>query len=461
MIEDSIFRAYDIRGNTEKNLNSQVSFNVGYHFARMSFTPSNNRIVVGYDGRNSSPWLYESLIAGLAKAGAEITSIGLATTPLLYFADYKLSPAASIMITGSHNPKQDNGFKLLAGGVSFYGEKISALHALINSDIQKYVPGTNIPKRFYNVNVRPFYIERILKNIHINPDLKIIWDTGNGSAGAVLAQILAKLPNKNYLINAEVDGSFPNHHPDPTVPENLMQLISVVKEVGADFGFAFDGDADRIGLVTKDGKIIYGDQLICIFAKEILARKPGSSIIGDVKCSKVLFDYISSLGGRPIMWKTGHALIKTKMKESEAEIAGEMSGHIFFSDGYLGFDDGIYAALRLTDIISRSNETLEEMLGHIPVAINTPEIRIAVDDDKKFLIVEHLKNRLVQENINFSDIDGLRVDKERGWWLLRPSNTQGALIGRCEANSLEELKLIIDELNNYIRDYNISIPDEY
>ncbi|NDB81472.1 MAG: phosphomannomutase/phosphoglucomutase [Alphaproteobacteria bacterium] len=457
MIDSSIFRAYDIRGNTERNLNNHTSFNLGYHFAQMSFTPSNNRVVIGYDGRMSSPWLYESLVAGLAKAGAEITSIGLATTPLLYFADHKLSPACSIMITGSHNPKNDNGFKLLSGGNSFYGERIQALLALIKSDEHQYTPTSLNPKRFYNVNVKPFYIDRLLKNLNINPDLKIVWDAGNGAAGMILPKILEKLPNKNFIINDEVDGTFPNHHPDPTVSENLTQLINAVEELGADLGVAFDGDADRIGIISKNGKIIYSDQLMCIYAKDLLNRKPGSSIIGDVKCSKILFDYISSLGGRAIMWKTGHAHIKAKMKESGAEIAGEMSGHIFFSDAYLGFDDGIYASLRLLDILSRSGTSLEEMLQEIPKAFNTPEIRIEVDEDKKFKIVEMLKQKLLMENVNFCDIDGIRVDKEKGWWLLRASNTQAALIARCEADSSEELKILVEELNLHLREYSLVI----
>ncbi len=457
MIDDSIFRAYDIRGNTEKNLNTHIGYNVAYHFAKMNFTTSNNRIVVGYDGRMSSPWLYESVVSGLLKAGAEITSIGLATTPLLYFADYKLSPCASIMITGSHNPKNDNGFKLIAGNLSFFGEKIQNLLALIKSDEHKYIQGANPIKKFYNVNVKPFYVDRVLKNILINPDLRIVWDPGNGSAGVILSSILEKMPNKNFIINEEVDGTFPNHHPDPTDPQNLVQLIEAVKNSDADFGIGFDGDADRIGVVTKSGRIIFGDQIMCIYAKELLQRKPGSTIIGDVKCSKTFFEYVADNGGRAIMWKTGHSLIKAKMKEAEAEIAGEMSGHIFFSDGYLGYDDAIYASLRLIDVVSKLERSIDDILSEIPNAINTPEIRIEIADEKKFIIIEALKKKLQKANINFCDIDGIRVDKEKGWWLARASNTQGAIIVRCEASSEENLQLIIDDLNLHLRAFDISV----
>ncbi|MDX1923989.1 MAG: phosphomannomutase/phosphoglucomutase [Rickettsiaceae bacterium] len=457
MIENSIFRAYDIRGNTEKNLNNHVSYNIGYHFAKMHTSPSNNRVVVGYDGRLSSPWLYEALIAGIAKAGAEVTSIGLSTSPLLYFADYKLSPACSIMITGSHNPKSDNGFKLLAGSESFYGENIQKLLAIIKSDEQKYVPEATFLKKFYSVNVRPFYVDRVLKNIEINPELKIVWDPGNGSSCIILKEVLSKMKNQNIVINGEVDGSFPNHHPDPTIPENLEQLKVAVEDSGADFGIGFDGDADRIGVVTKSGKIIYGDQLMCIYCTELLARKPGSAVIADVKSSKSFFDFVGSLGGKAIMWKTGHSLIKAKMKETEAEIAGEMSGHIFFSDSYLGFDDAIYAALRLIDVVSKSGRDLDEMLSMIPSAINTPEIRLDISDEKKFAIVDQIKDRLMKENVKFSDIDGVRVDKEKGWWLVRASNTQGAIIVRCEASSDDDLAAIIANLNSYLIDYDLKL----
>lgn len=456
MIDKSIFRVYDIRGNANTTLNTEVAYNIGFHFARMNVSSINNRIVVGYDGRLSSPMLFEALISGLMHGGAEISSIGLVATPILYFADQKLYPAGSIMVTGSHNPKDDNGFKMMASGNSFYGEQIQRLYQEIIHDIQEVRPRAEV-KKLYSVNVKPFYIERLLKDMIIDPDLKIVWDPGNGAASSVLADLLDRLPNENFLINKEINGHFPNHHPDPTVPENLIQLQEEVKTRDADLGIAFDGDADRIGIVTRAGKIVYGDQLLCLYAEELLERKPGSIIIADVKASKVLFDYIASKGGTGLMWKTGHSLIKAKMKEVSSEIAGEMSGHIFFKDGYLGFDDAIYAAIRLLHVISKSDRTIDEFMENLPQVFNTPEIRIDVDDSIKFEIVSKLKAKLDKQSIRYTDIDGVRVDLGSGWWLVRASNTQGALIARCEASSEDALKEIISNLNKLLSDHKLKV----
>ncbi len=454
MIDKTVFRAYDIRGNSKKGLDTEIAYNIGWHFAKMNMSASNNRIVVGFDGRLSTPSLYRALISGLSDAGAEISSIGLAHSPLLYFADKKLYPAGSIMITGSHNQKNDNGFKMLAGGVSFFGDKIQDLLANIIKDTKKYKAKE---VKVFNVNIRPHYIEKILKGFELNPDLKVVWDTGNASSGEIVSELINKLPNQNFIINGEVDGNFPNHHPDPTIPENLVQLQNEVEELGADLGIGFDGDADRIGVVTKNGRIVFGDELLCIYSKELLERKPKSLIIADVKASKVLFDYVASLGGKAIMWKTGHSLIKAKMQECSAEIAGEMSGHIFFIDGYLGFDDAIYAAIRLLSILSKSEITIDEMLEKLPKAYNTPELRLDVSDAKKFKIIDKLKEKLNQQKVEFIDIDGVRVHKEYGWWLARASNTQGAIIVRCEANTEDGLEHIIAELNDLISEFGLKI----
>ena len=458
MLDKSIFRTYDIRGDSRKNLTPDLAYNVGFHFAKMNIKSNNNKIVVGFDGRLSTPSLYKALTEGLFDAGAEIISIGLVPSPCLYFANKKLYPAASIMITGSHNEKHDNGFKMLADGSSFYGHNLQLLYSEISKDTKKYAARKEEVKVF-PVNIKPHYIERILQNSNIDSNLNIIWDPGNGAACSVLNSLMEKLPNKNTIINGEIDGNFPSHHPDPPIPNTLEQLIDEVKNQDADLGIAFDGDGDRIGVVTKSGKILFGDQLLCIYSKELLQRKPGSIIIADVKASKTLFDYISDLGGKALMWKTGHSLIKSKMIESGAEIAGEMSGHIFFADNYLGYDDAVYAAIRLVSIISNSGITLEEMLEEIPTAYSTPEIRIEVPEAKKFQIVEKLKIKLQNQNIKFNDIDGIRADSDDGWWLIRASNTQAALIARCEASSAESLNSVIKTLNLLIKEFDLKLEN--
>lgn len=458
MIDKAVFRAYDIRGNSKKNLTPELAYNVGWHFTKLNINSDNNRIVVGFDGRLSTPKLYNALIQGMTEAGAEVTSIGLVPTPVLYFADKKLHPAGSIMITGSHNEKDDNGFKMLASGNSFYGDMISNLYQIIKADTKNYVANTDNIKIF-NVNIRPHYIAAILNNSFFKPELKIVWDPGNGAVGEILKEVIKELPNENIIINEEVDGNFPNHHPDPTIPDNLQQLKEEMLKSEADIGIAFDGDGDRIGVVTKNGHIIFGDQLLCIYSKELLIRKPGSIIIADVKASKTLFDYINSLGGNAIMWKTGHSLIKSKMIETSAQIAGEMSGHIFFADNYYGYDDALYAAIRLVSIINKSDETLDEMIDKLPKAFNTPEIRLDVPEDKKFKIVEQLKKIMLKNNISFNEVDGIRADSEQGWWLVRASNTQAALIVRCESTTSEGLNIIINNLNMLLDNFKLKIGE--
>jgi len=456
MIDKSAFRAYDIRGNSNTAITTELAYNIGWYFAKMNMSPANKRIAVGYDGRLSTPHLYEALVQGLVEAGSEVSSIGLVPTPCLYFADKKLFPAASIMITGSHNEKHDNGFKMMAGNLSFFGQQIQELLALILKDTKKYKPKPKDVKVF-SVNIKPHYLDKILNGSQIRSELKVVWDPGSGAAGNVLSELISKLPNVNFIINGEVDGNFPSHHPDPTLPENLEQLKKEVKNQDADIGIAFDGDADRIGVVTKEGKIVFGDQLLCIYSKELLSRKPGSVIIADVKASKTLFDYVDSLGGKALMWKTGHSLIKAKMTETSAEIAGEMSGHIFFRDGYFGYDDALYAAIRLLTILSKSDQTIDEMIDALPKVYNTPEIRLDVDDSKKFKIVDKLKATLKKRNISFNDVDGIRADNKHGWWLVRASNTQGALIVRCEAESKESLKKVIASLNELLAEFSLKV----
>jgi phosphomannomutase len=455
MINSAIFRSYDIRGNSTTTLKISDAYKIGYCYAKMNINSNNNLICVGFDGRISSPLLYEHLVKGINDGGAKIISIGIGPTPLLYFSDKKFNPAASIMITGSHNPKDDNGFKMVANGKSFFGEQIQALLKNIQSTDWNIIE--NKQASIEEADINKNYVDLILQGFNIKNDLKVAWDGGNGAAGNILNLLAKKLPNTNIIINDKIDGNFPSHHPDPTVPENLVQLIDVVKTEKCDFGIAFDGDADRIGVVTSRGTIIWGDQILCFFAKDILEQHPGSTIIADVKASKIIFDQVKLAGGKPIMWKTGHSHIKTKMIETGALLAGEMSGHIFFADKYYGYDDGIYAAIRLLDLLSRSKINIDEMLAQLPAVFNTPEIRINISDDQKFEVISSIKQHLQKNNVRFNDIDGLRVNNENGWWLLRASNTQAAIIARCEALSAIKLEQLKNDLSLLLLDYDLKL----
>lgn len=448
MINPAIFRSYDIRGSSLNDITPDNAYKIAVSFAKLNITEKNNLICIGRDGRISSPALYKAFVDGLIYAGAEVISIGIVATPMLYFAEKKFKPAASVMITGSHNPKDDNGFKMIAGGKSFFGDQIQELLETIQNSSNLYL-NQNSPIEVKTYDIYNEYVSRILEMSFIKSDLKIAWDLGNGAAGTIMQLLKDRLPNINIIINGEVDGNFPNHHPDPTVLENLAQLIATVKSENCDFGIAFDGDADRIAIVSSTGRVIFGDQLLCIFAKDILLDNPSATIIADVKTSQVVFDQIASYGGNPLMWKTGHSLIKTKMFETGALLAGEMSGHIFFADKYYGYDDAIYASIRFIDIVSRSKCSLDEMLAELPIVYNTPEIRIKTSDESKFKIIQGIKKHLQDSKIDFNDIDGLRVNTINGWWLLRASNTEPAIIARCESKTetgLELLKTEIDKL---------------
>lgn len=455
MIDANIFRSYDIRGNSTINLRANDAYKIGYCFAKLNIVPSNSKICVGRDGRLSSPSLYKSLIQGLMDAGAEIIAIGVVPTPLLYFADKKFQPAASIMITGSHNPKDDNGFKMVGAGKPLYGQQLqNLLHNILVTD-WSVIESRNVAVD--EVNIDSEYINKILDNFSIDKNLKIAWDAGNGAAGEILEQLNKKLPNYNLMINCTIDGNFPNHHADPSVASNLTQLIDNVKANNCHFGIAFDGDADRIGVVTANGAIVWGDQLIYLFACDILKYNPKATIIADVKTSKVVFDQIETHNGYGLMWKTGHSHIKSKMQETGALFAGEMSGHLFFADKYYGYDDAIYAAIRLLELISRSNTTLEEIISNLPVTYSTPEIKIYTDDSAKFDIIEHIKSELREAGTKFNDIDGIRVDTRDYWWLLRASNTQNAIIARYEATTSAQLQTLGRYLKKLLQNYNLEL----
>jgi phosphomannomutase len=467
----SIIRAYDIRGIYGQTLFDRDAFFVGKSFAAFLISQKKKKISVACDGRVSSPALKAQLIAGLLESGLEVIDVGLGPTPMLYFSVYNLDCDAGIMVTGSHNPKDHNGFKMMLKERPFFGDDILNL-AKITAE-GKFVEGAG---SLEEQSVEADYIERLLADCIIaesesalldeldefapKKKLKIAWDNGNGAAGAIMKKISQRIAADHILLFEEIDGTFPNHHPDPTVPKNLADLIKVVLDEGCDLGIAFDGDGDRIGVVDGQGEIIWGDQLMVFFAREILAEKKGATIIADVKASNVLFEEIARAGGKPVMWKTGHSFVKAKMKETKAALAGEMSGHIFFADKYFGFDDALYAAIRIINIVEKSSESLSAMRKALPQTFSTPEIRIECSEEKKFGIVEDLKKNLKKSGLIFDEIDGIRVTTNKGWWLIRASNTQPVLVARCEAGSKKDLEELKKNVRGHLEFCAVKIPEE-
>jgi phosphomannomutase len=468
----SILRAYDIRGIVGKTLDNEDAYNIGRAFAAFLVAENKNKVVVGYDGRLSSPDLKEDLIRGLMDSGMNVLEIGLCPTPMLYFGVYHLEAEAGIMITGSHNPPTYNGFKFLLKDRPFYGDdilklgKIAALAEFVDENgsvehvhmMEEYVDYLADDCKIETVSGLLDELDNFLESKANH--LKISWDIGNGATGEVVQKLTTKLKAKHFLLFEEIDGTFPNHHPDPTVEENLEDLKKSVLENECDIGIAFDGDGDRIGVVDDKGEVLWGDQLMCLFARDVLAEYPGATIIADVKASQVLFDEIAKAGGKPLMWKTGHSLIKAKMKETKSPLAGEMSGHIFFADRYFGFDDGIYAAVRIINILLQEGKPLSEIRKSLPKTFATPEIRIDCSEETKFEIVDTIKKQLREKNIDFNDIDGIRAQNENGWWLLRASNTGAVLVARCEALSQENLDKLKKDLSDQLLANKISIPKE-
>ncbi len=468
----SILRAYDIRGVIADTLNTDDAYNIGRSFASFLIAENKNKVVVGYDGRLSSPDLKESLIKGLIDSGMNVQEIGLCPTPMLYFGVYHLDSDAGIMITGSHNPANYNGFKFLLKDRPFFGDDILKLGEI--AEVGNFIDNDGSVE---HVKIMDAYIDYLANDCKIETisglldeldnfledkknRLKISWDIGNGATGEVIQKLTAKLKAKHFLLFEEIDGSFPNHHPDPTVEENLADLKRSVLLNECDIGIAFDGDGDRIGVVDDQGEVLWGDQLMCLFARDVLEEYPGATIIADVKASQVLFDEIKKAGGVPMMWKTGHSLIKAKMKETKSPLAGEMSGHIFFADRYFGFDDGIYAAIRIINIILKEGKPLSEIRKSIAKTFSTPEIRIACSEEAKFKIVDKIKKQLREKNVNFNDVDGIRMQDEHGWWLLRASNTGAVLVARCEALSEKNLNKLKQDLSDQLIFNNISVPKE-
>ncbi len=435
-LNPEIFREYDIRGRVPEDLTDDVVYGIGRAYGTILREKGLNRVTCGRDGRTHSPRLQKVLMEGISDVGCSIIDIGQCPTPVLYFSIHYLKTHGGIQVTGSHNPPEFNGFKMCLETSTLYGESIQKLRHIMEDDA--YASGKGQIEKY---DIITPYLSYLKENIHISRPLKLVVDAGNGVSGLVAPRAFQDQGCQVYPLYCEVDGSFPNHHPDPTIPENLKDLRRKVLEVVADLGVAFDGDGDRLGVIDEKGDILFGDQLLIIFSREILKHHPGATIIGEVKCSQVMYDDIEKHGGRPVMWKTGHSLIKQKMKQEGALLAGEMSGHIFFSHRYLGFDDGLYAALRLAELIAKGDIPLSEYLKDLPKTYSTPEIRVDCPESQKFKVVQKAK-QYFSRHFKTIDVDGIRVLFEHGWGLLRASNTQPVLVLRFEADSPEHLEQI-------------------
>ncbi|MDE0058243.1 MAG: phosphomannomutase/phosphoglucomutase [Defluviicoccus sp.] len=427
-LDPTILRAYDIRGIVGKTLSEADATAIGRAFGTAVREGGGRSVCVGYDGRLHSPALEAALVDGLECAGTAVIRVGLGPTPMLYFAVRSFGADAGVMVSGSHNPPDYNGFKLLTAAGAFHGEDIQRLGRIAAGGAFASGAGTSEDRPA----LEP-YVERIAADFDGARPLKVAWDAGNGAAGEAMRMLCGRLPGSHVLLNEEIDGTFPAHHPDPAVEDNLRQLVRCVAERGCELGIAFDGDGDRLGVVDRKGRILWGDQILMLLARDILGRLPGATVIADVKASQTLFDEIARLGGVPLMWRTGHSLIKDKMAETGAALAGEMSGHIFIADGYYGYDDALYAAVRLLGVLSRSEQTLTELRDRLPATVATPELRFRCPDARKFAVVEEIRRRLRGEGAEMSEVDGVRVRTDDGWWLLRASNTEDALVARCEA----------------------------
>lgn len=438
-----IFREYDIRGVVNQDFNAEFAMHLGRAYVTYLARESGLKaptVTIGHDARLSSPEIVRALATGMMRSGAHVIHLGLVTSPISYFSTFTLpNVKGGVMVTGSHNPPNYNGFKISVGKSTIFGAEIKKLQMIIEQG--DYVEGSGSDEK---IDIFPSYLERYKKEFHGLRPIPVVLDCGNGAGGIIARRLYETVGLKPTILFEEPDGTFPNHHPDPTVEENLHDLIAEVRKQGARVGIGFDGDADRIGIVDDQGQMIYGDELIALCSRGILAEKKGEKIIGDVKCSDRLFDYVARHGGTPIMWKTGHSLIKEKIKTEKAPFGGELSGHIFFADRNYGYDDALYAGLRVVEILSKSGKTIGELLSDLPKAFNTPEIRIDTTEEKKHAIVARLKESFRSDSNEYKVnlIDGIRVSFPEGWALARASNTQPVLVLRFEANSPEALARI-------------------
>ncbi|WP_349780531.1 phosphomannomutase/phosphoglucomutase [Xanthomonas sp. WHRI 7065] len=443
-VATAMFRAYDIRGVVGKDLNPGVVALIGQAIGSVMQAQGLREVVVGRDGRLSGPELANGLIDGLRRAGCQVIDIGLAPTPVVYFGAYELRAGSCVAVTGSHNPPDYNGFKIVIGGETLSGAAIAELHQRINEG-RLHTAAT--PGELEQRDISDAYIQRIADDVQLDRPIKVVVDAGNGVAGDIAPRLLEAIGAEVIPLYCEIDGTFPNHHPDPSEPHNLDDLVKMVQRFDADIGVAFDGDADRLGVVTKQGAMVFPDRLLMLFAADVLQRNPGALVIYDVKCTGKLSDHVLRNGGSPLMWKTGHSLIKAKMRETDAELAGEMSGHFFFKERWYGFDDGIYAAARLLEILAQREETPSEVLDALPESVSTPEIKVPVDGDAHALVARIVERAQAGEESPFesarlSTIDGLRADFADGWGLVRASNTTPILVLRFEADTEDALQRI-------------------
>lgn len=447
----TVLREYDIRGIIGETLGPDDARAIGRGFATLLRRAGGTKVAVGYDGRVSSPMLEHALIEGLTGSGVDVVSVGMGPTPMLYYAEASMEDVqGGIQITGSHNPANYNGFKMVFMGRPFFGPDIQQLGAMAAAG--DWLDGQGEAE---SREILEAYVDRLIQGLDGIPaeqlaSLRIAWDAGNGASGPALELLTQKLPGEHHLLFTQVDGTFPNHHPDPTEEKNLADLKALVAEKHLQFGLAFDGDGDRIGAVDGEGRVIWGDQLLMIYAEDLLRQQPGSTIIADVKASKALFDHVSAHGGQPLMWKTGHSLIKSKMKEVHSPLAGEMSGHVFFAHEYYGFDDALYAAIRLIAASARLGKSVTELRGEMPAMVNTPELRFQVDESRKFAVIDEVKDRLAKDGAKVNATDGVRVDTPDGWWLLRASNTQDVLVARAESNDQQGLDRLMAQIDGQL-----------
>ncbi|MDZ3832107.1 MAG: phosphomannomutase/phosphoglucomutase [Sphingopyxis sp.] len=437
----TMLREYDIRGVVGDTLSDADAYAIGRSFATLIVRAGGRRVAVGYDGRLSSPMLEAALVRGINEAGVDALRVGLGPTPMLYYAASTEEVDGGIQITGSHNPPDYNGFKMVFQGRPFFGADIQAIGTMAAAG--DWESGTGHAD---SIDIVDAYVDRLVEGF-AGGAYRIGWDAGNGAAGTVIEKLTARLPGEHHLLFTDIDGHFPNHHPDPTEEKNLADLKKLVAEKSLDFGVAFDGDGDRIGAIDGQGRVIWGDQLLQIYAAAVLKDRPGATVIADVKASQALFDRVAELGGTPLMWKTGHSLIKAKMKESDSPLAGEMSGHIFFADRYYGYDDAPYAAVRLIEAATKLGQSVTELRSGMAPMVNTPEMRFQVDEVRKFAIVDEVLDRLAASGAQVDRTDGARVLTDDGWWLLRASNTQDVLVARAEAADAAGLDRLVAEID--------------
>jgi phosphomannomutase len=452
VFDPTLLREYDMRGIYGKTLAPRDAFAVGRAIATMCEGRGKRTVFVGRDGRLSSPALEDAVVEGLRAGGVDAVRVGLGPTPMLYYAVFSRDGSAGVMVTGSHNPPDYNGFKLLLGKQTIHGEAIQRLGRIAAEGRLSVGNGSET-----KLDLLLEYVARLARDYRGGP-LRVAWDAGNGAAGPAMVELIRRLPGQHIVINEKVDGTFPAHHPDPTEEKNLVQLRDTVLKEKCDVGIAFDGDGDRIGALDGQGRILWGDQMMALLARGVLEMRPGATIISEVKASQMLFDEIARLGGRPLMWRTGHSLIKAKMAETGAPLAGEMSGHIFFGDIYYGYDGALYAAVRLLDVVSRSGKSLAQLRDTLPAMMNTPELRFPCSEERKFQVVEEVKGRLNKPGEEVSDIDGVRVKSRDGWWLLRASNTQDVLVARCEAADQAGLARLKERLVGELKQSGVEPP---